>query len=259
MLSYSEGHRTAGGGHGSPANECRRRRASRSRCGPGPNWKGLSIMKTLEWQSFLAEQSAKHGKLVFSVANLRMLPQRRSMGEHRAWASDESGASFAALRTALRSDAGSRTRNTSFRRWTRRLTLRLLHALLHHLVTQGPTEVTSSPIAAITRSRPDQPAGPEICPRACTRFFQADGLGGSIREQALYDFAWLNLRDVIDSRALVTFENLGEPGPRAVEEVFATISSTSPDRSPGITEPPRTRFGRCSAIRSACVQMRGGV
>ena len=173
-------------------------------------------MKTLEWQSFLAEQSAKHGKLVFSVAELANAAQTTlhavntelgrlmKRGIIRRYAHGRYGLARGVDPEHIVSAVDPAAYVTGF------------YALYwHHLVTQVPTEVT-----CFTNRRHNRKAD-RITPAGNLRFVRvparvfAKPTASVVAsgEQALCDFAWLNLRDGIDPRSLVTFQNLGELRP----------------------------------------------
>ena len=98
-----------------------------------------------------------------------------------------------------------------------------LYALFrHHLVTQAPTEVTCFTARRHNR-KTDRltPAGKlrfvlvpsAIYAKPAQRAF-ASG------EQALCDFAWLNLRDGIEPQSLVTFRNLDSLSHRRLKQIL---------------------------------------
>ena len=92
----------------------------------------------------------------------------------------------------------------------------------HHLVTQVPTEVTCFSHRRHNRkSDRITPAGRLrfICVPACLYAKPAD-LVIAGPEQALCDFAWLNLRDGVDPRSLVTFQNLDDLSPRRLKKTL---------------------------------------
>ena len=172
---------------------------------------GLSGMKTLEWQNFFAEQRALHGKVVFSVAELANWAQttlhalNTELGRlvrrgiiHR-YAQGRYGPSEGVDAEAIVAAVDPGAYITGFYALFRR-----------HLVTQVPTEVT-----CFTHRRHNRksdrltPAGKLrfICVPAGVYDQPADQVIAP-PEQALCDFAWLNLRDRVDPRSLVTFRNL---------------------------------------------------
>ena len=167
-------------------------------------------MKTLEWQRFFAEQRDLHGKVVFSVAELANAAQTtlgvvntelgRLLGHgiiHR-YAHGRYGLAQGVEPEDVLAAIDPGAYITGF------------YALFRcHLVTQVPTEVT-----CFTHRRHNRksdritPAGKLrfICVPASVYAKPADQVISP--EQALCDFAWLNLRDGIDPQSLVTFRNL---------------------------------------------------
>ena len=168
-------------------------------------------MKTLEWQNFFAEQRARHGKVVFSVAELANAAQttlhalNTELGRlvrrgviHR-YAHGRYGPSQGVAPEAVLEAVDPGAYITGFYALFRR-----------HLVTQVPAEVTCFTHRRHNR-KPDRvtPAGKLrfICVPAGVYDKPADRVIAP-PEHALCDFAWLNLRDGIDPRSLVTFRNL---------------------------------------------------
>lgn len=168
-------------------------------------------MKTLEWQNFFAEQSAEHGKVVFSVTELANAAQttlhavntelgrlvRRGIIHRYAhgWYGPSRDVHPEHILPAV--DPGAYI--TGF------------YALFrHHLVTQVPAEVTCFTHRRHNR-KPDRitPAGKLrfICVPAGVYAKPADSAIAPL-EQALCDFVWLNLRDGVEPQSLVTFQNL---------------------------------------------------
>ena len=168
-------------------------------------------MKTLEWQNFFAEQRERHGKVTFSVAELanaaqttlhalntelgrlvaRGLITRYAHGQYGL----TNGVASEDILPAL--DPGAYI--TGFCALFRR-----------HLVTQIPTEVTCFTNRRHNR-RMDRitPAGKLrfICVPVCL-YAKPGGQVLSPAEQALCDFAWLNLRAGVEPQSQVTFQNL---------------------------------------------------
>ena len=168
-------------------------------------------MKTLEWQNFFAEQRALHGKVVFSVAELANAAQttlhavNTELGRlvrrgiiHR-YAHGRYGPSQGVEPEAILAAVDPGAYITGF------------YALYRcYLVTQVPAEVT-----CFTHRRHNRksdritPAGKLrfICVPSSVYAKPAEQLIAP-PEQALCDFAWLNLRDGIDPQSLVAFRNL---------------------------------------------------
>jgi hypothetical protein len=168
-------------------------------------------MKTLDWQNFFAEQRDVHGKVVFAVAELANAAQTTlhvvntelgrlvRRGIIQRYAQGRYGPSQGVAPEALLPVVDPGAYLTGF------------YALFrHHLVTQVPTEVT-----CFTHRRHNRksdritPAGKLrfICVPASVYAKPADQVIAP-PEQALCDFAWLNLRDGIEPQSLVTFQNL---------------------------------------------------
>ncbi|MEI8042952.1 MAG: hypothetical protein WCL11_16190 [Verrucomicrobiota bacterium] len=174
-------------------------------------------MKTLEWQSFFAEQRERHGKVVFSVAELANAAQTTlhtvntelgrlvNRGIIRRYAHGRYGPSQGVDPEDVVSGVDPSAYITGF------------YALFrHHLVTQVPTEVT-----CFTGCRHNRKSD-RITPAGRLRFLcvpariyaRPPALAVAPPEQALCDFAWLSLREGIDPQSLVTFQNLGALSPR---------------------------------------------
>ena len=168
-------------------------------------------MKTLEWQNFFAEQSAQHGKVVFSVAELANTAQttlhtvntelgrlvRRGIIHRYAHGRYGPAQGVEPEHVLPAVDPGAYV--TGFHALHRR-----------HLVTQVPTEVTCFTNRRHSRkSNRVSPVGKLkfICVPARVYAKPVDSVIAGA-EQALCDFAWLNLRDGIDPQSLVTFQNL---------------------------------------------------
>lgn len=193
-------------------------------------------MKTLEWQNFFAEQRARHGKVVFSVAELAnaaqttlhavntelgRLVRRRIINRY---AHGRYGPAQGVNPEDILSAVDPGAYITGF------------YALFRcHLVTQVPTEVTCFTHRRHNR-KPDRvtPAGKLrfICVPPSVYAKPADQVIAPA-EQALCDFAWLNLRDGIDPQCLVTFRNLDALSHRRLnrtlgrypEKVWSTVGS----------------------------------
>ena len=168
-------------------------------------------MKTLEWQNFFTDQRAQHGKVVFSVAELANAAQTslhavntelgRLVGRgiiHR-YAHGRYGPTQGVEPEDILSAVDPGAYITGFYALFRR-----------HLVTQVPTEVT-----CFTDRRHNRKSD-RITPAGKLRFIcvppsvyaRPEDQVIAPAEQALCDFAWLNLRDGIDPQSLVTFQNL---------------------------------------------------
>jgi len=180
-------------------------------------------MKTLWWQSFFAEQRARHGKVVFSVAELANAAQTNlhsvntelgrllRRGLITRYAHGQYGPAQDVVPEDILPQVDSGAYITGFQ---------ALHR--HHLVTQVPTEVT-----CFTNRRHNRKAD-RITPAGRLRFIQVQApiyakaadqvLAPS--EQALCDFVWLNLKDGVDPQSLVTFRNLNSLHPRRLTRIL---------------------------------------
>jgi hypothetical protein len=168
-------------------------------------------MKILDWQNFFSEQRARHGKVIFSTAELanasrterhavntelgrlvkRGMVRRYAQGKYGPTEGVEVEDIVAAI------DPGAYV--TGF------------YALFrHHLVTQAPMEIT-----CFTNRRHNRTAGPgtsggKLWFVRVPAVIYAKPAGQVLApvEQALCDYAWLSLRDGIHPRSQVTFRNL---------------------------------------------------
>jgi len=168
-------------------------------------------MKTLDWQRFFSDQKAQHGKVVFCVAELanaartslhavntelgrlvaRGIIQRYAHGRYGPVQGVEPEDVLSAI------DPGAYI--TGFFALYR-----------HQLVNQVPMEVTCFTVRRHNRkSERINPAGKLrfVCVPPSV-YAKPDGQAIAQAEQALCDFAWLNLRDGIDPQSLVAFRNL---------------------------------------------------
>jgi hypothetical protein len=180
-------------------------------------------MRTLEWLSFFAEQRARHGKVVFSVAELANAAQTtlhalntelgRLMGRGliARYAHGRYGPTQGVNPEDVLPEVDSGAYITGF------------YALFrHHLVTQAPTEV-----ACFTDRRHNRRAD-RVTPAGRLRFIWVSGsiyakpAGQALAtaDQALCDFVWLCLRDGIEPRSLVTFRNLAALNWRRLERML---------------------------------------
>jgi hypothetical protein len=180
-------------------------------------------MRTLEWQSFFAEQRARHGKVVFSVAELANTAQTTlhavntelgrlvRRGLITRYAHGRYGPTQGVAPEDVLPEVDSGAYITGF--------YALCH---HHIVTQMPAEVTCFTNRRHNR-RADRvtPAGRLrfICVPAGIYAKPADQVLAPV-EQALCDFVWLNLRDGIEPRSLVTFRNLDALNRRRLTKVL---------------------------------------
>ncbi len=168
-------------------------------------------MKALDWQNFFAEQRASHRKVIFSVAELANAAQTTlhalntelgrlvRRGLIARYAHGQYGLAKGVAPEDLVTQIDPAAYITGF------------YALFrHHLVTQAPTGVT-----CFTERRHNRKTD-RVTPAGKLRFIRVPSaiyakpaqrtlVSG---EQALCDFAWLNLRDGIEPKSLVTFRNL---------------------------------------------------
>jgi len=168
-------------------------------------------MKTLEWLTFFAQQRMRHGKVIFSVAELANAAQTSlhtvntelgrllRRGVIARYAHGRYGPTQEVAPEDLLPALDPGAYLTGF------------YALFrHHLVAQAPTEVTCFTNRRHNR-RTDRitPAGKLrfICVPSGVYAKPAEGTLTSA-EQALCDFAWLTLQDGLDPQSLVTFRNL---------------------------------------------------
>lgn len=180
-------------------------------------------MKALDWQKFFAEQRASHGKVVFSVAELANAAQttlhvlntelgrlvRRGLIARYAHGQYGLAQGVAPEDLVSQIDAGAYI--TGF------------YALFrHHLVTQAPTAVTCFTDRRHNR-KTDRltPAGKLRFIRVPSAIYAKPAQRTLVPgEQALCDFAWLNLRDGIEPQSLVTFRNLDSLNHRRLKQIL---------------------------------------
>ena len=168
-------------------------------------------MKTLAWQNFFAEQRERHGKVIFSVAELANAAQTTLHAVNT-----ELGRLVArGLITRYAHGRYGLTKGVTAENilpaLDRGAYLTGFYALFrHHLVTQIPTEVTCFTNRRHNR-RTDRvtPAGKLrfICVPA-SLYAKPVGRVLAVAEQALCDFVWLNLRAGVEPQSQVTFQNL---------------------------------------------------
>lgn len=168
-------------------------------------------MKALDWQQFFLEQQRLHQKTLFSVAELANVAQTDLHGLNTELGRLMSrgilcryAQGFYGMPDAVRTeelvaaiDLGAYITG-------------LFALFRHNLVTQVPTDVT-----CFTNRRHNR-SGERLTPAGCLRFVVvSSGIYFKPRsgvlapaEQSLCDFVWLNVRDGINPRSLVTFRNL---------------------------------------------------
>jgi hypothetical protein len=172
-------------------------------------------MKALDWQQFFLEQQRVHQKTLFSVAELANvartdlhalnteLGRLMTRGIVCRYAQGLYGMADAVSAEELVAAVDPGAYVTG------------LFALFRHkLVTQVPTEVTCFTNRRRNRkSERPTPAGRLRFLGVPSRIYSKPRSGVLVSaEQALCDFVWLNVRDGIDPRSLVTFRNLGRVG-----------------------------------------------
>jgi hypothetical protein len=184
-------------------------------------------MKTLAWQNFFANQSAQHGKVVFSVAELANAAQTSlhalntelgrlvGRGIIYRYAQGHYGPTQGVEPEDVLSAVDPGAYITGFYALFRR-----------HLVTQVPTEIT-----CFTNRRHNRKSA-RITPTGKLRFIcvppsvyaRPKNQVIAPAEQALCDFAWLILRDGIDPQSLVTFQNLATLSRRRLDKALRRYS-----------------------------------
>ena len=189
-------------------------------------------MKVLDWQIFFAEQRASHGKVVFSVAELANAAQTTLHGLNtelgrlvrRGLIARYAHGQYGPVQGVAPEDLVSQIDPGAY--------ITGFYALFRHqLVTQAPTEVT-----CFTDRRHNRKTD-RLTPAGKLRFIRVPSdiyakpaprmlVSG---EQALCDFAWLNLRDGIEPQSLVTFRNLASLNHRRLEQVLRRYPGTVQD------------------------------
>ena len=180
-------------------------------------------MKALDWHNFFAEQRASHGKLVFSGAelanaartNLHALNTELGRLVRRGLITRYAHGRYGPVQGVAPEDILPEVDPGAY--------ITGFSALFrHHLVTQAPTEVT-----CFTDRRHNRKTD-RLTPAGKLRFIRvpaaiyakpADQVLASA-EQALCDFAWLNLRDGIEPQSLVTFRNLDALSHRRLKKIL---------------------------------------
>ena len=180
-------------------------------------------MKALDWQNFFAEQRASHGKVLFSVAELANaarttlhalnteLGRLVQRGLISRYAHGQYGPIQGVAPEGLVSQIDPGAYITGF-----------FALFRHHLVTQVPTEVT-----CFTDRRHNRKTN-RMTPAGKLRFILVPSAIYAKptervlapAEQALCDFAWLNLRDGIEPQSLVTFRNLDSLRRRRLRQIL---------------------------------------
>jgi predicted transcriptional regulator of viral defense system len=178
-------------------------------------------MKTLAWQQYLAEQRERHGKVLFSAAELANVAQtslhnlntelgrlvKRGLVTRYAQGLYGPPQGVDVQTAVVAIDPGAYV--TGF------------YALFFHgLVTQLPIEIT-----CFTNRRHNRrenrvtPAGRLrfICVPTAIYCKVADVASP---EQALCDFSWLMLREGLHSQSLVTFQNLRRLKPKKLQRLL---------------------------------------
>lgn len=180
-------------------------------------------MKALDWQSFFVEQRDTHGKVVFSVAELANAAQTTlhvlntelgrlvRRGLITRYAHGQYGLAQGVGPEDLVSQIDARCYITGF------------YALFRlHLVTQAPAEVTCFTARRYNR-KTDRlaPAGKLRFIRVPSAIYAKPARRTLVSgEQALCDFAWLNLRNGVEPQSLVTFRNLASLNHRRLKQIL---------------------------------------
>jgi len=180
-------------------------------------------MKALDWQNFFAEQRASHGKVVFSVAELANAAQmtlhalNTELGRlvQRGLIARYAHGQYGPVQGLGSEDLVSQIDPGAY--------ITGFSALFRHqLVMQTPTEVTC--FAALRHNRKTDrltPAGKLRFVRVPSAIYAKPGQRVLVSgEQALCDFAWLNLRDGIELQSLVTFRNLDSLSRRRLKQIL---------------------------------------
>lgn len=180
-------------------------------------------MKALDWQKFFAEQRASHGKVVFSVAELANAAQttlhalNTELGRlvRRGLIARYAHGQYGPVQGVGPEDLVPQIDPGAY--------ITGFYVLFrHHLVTQAPTEVTCFTARRYNR-RTDRltPAGKLKFIRVPSAIYAKPAQRVlALAEQALCDFAWLNLRDGIEPHSLVTFRNLDSLNHRRLKQIL---------------------------------------
>ena len=189
-------------------------------------------MKALDWQNFFAEQRASHGKVVFSVSELANAAQttlhalNTELGRlvRRGLIARYAHGQYGPVQGVGLEDLVSQIDPGAY--------ITGFSALFHHqLVTQAPTVVT-----CFTNRRHNRktdrltPAGQLTFRRVPSAIYAKPAQRTLVSgEQALCDFAWLNLRDGIEPQSLVTFRNLNSLNHRRLKQILRRYPATVQD------------------------------
>lgn len=180
-------------------------------------------MKTLDWQNFFAEQRTSHGKVVFSVAELANAAQtslhalNTELGRlmRKGLIARYAHGQYGPVQGVLPGDLVSQIDPSAY--------ITGFSALFRHqLVTQIPTEVTCFTDRRHNRKMDRQtPVGKLRFIRVPPAIYARPARGVlASGEQALCDFAWLNLRGGIEPQSLVTFRNLDALSNRRLKQIL---------------------------------------
>ena len=200
-------------------------------------------MKTWEWHTFFAEQRARHGKVVFSVAELANAAQTSLHAVNTELGRLIDRGLITRYAHGLYGPAQDVAPEDILPQLDPGAYITGFHALhRHHLVTQVPTEAT-----CFTNRRHNRRAD-RITPVGKLRFIRvpaaiyAKAVDQVLAppEQALCDFVWLNLRDGVEPQSLVTFRNLNALNRRRLNHVLRRYQ-----------QPVRNILGRITGIGSA--------
>ena len=186
-------------------------------------------MKVLEWQRFLQEQRAKHGKLVFTICELANaartstqalnveLSRLMKRGLIMRYAQGRYGAIEGVAPEDVLPLIDSSAYITGFY---------ALHR--HNLTTQVPSEITCFTRRRHNRSRERlSPLGKFVFVCVSPEIYARPNQGlVSAAEQALCDFFYLTRRQSLDAQALVTFRNLDRLKARRLDRILARYPKT---------------------------------
>lgn len=220
-------------------------------------------MKALEWQRFFLEQRNRHRKNLFSVGELANVAQTTlhalntelsrlvERGILCRYAQGLYGMPEAVSAEELVHSIDPGAYVTGF-----------FALFRHRLVTQVPTQVTCFSNRRHNRRRDRvTPAGRLRFVRVPPRIYfkPRSGILAS-PEQALCDFAWLNLSDGVDPGSLVTLRNLHSLEPRKLHRVLlrypanvsAVVAALASAAAPAqLVRAPRP-FRSHTSTRGAC-------
>lgn len=195
-------------------------------------------MKALDWQNFFAEQRALYKKVIFSVAELANASQtslhalNTELGRlvRRGLIARYAHGQYGPVQGVAPEDLVSQIDAGAY--------LTGFYALFRHqLVNQVPTGVTCFTDRRHNR-KTDRltPAGKLTFIRVPSAIYARPAKRVlASGEQALCDFAWLNLRDGIEPQSLVTFRHVDSLNPRRLNKILRRYPGTVQDAVGRIT------------------------